>query len=60
MELVGERTALKNRGGTALDLWRFLGMPVKSHSNFLGDTEQGLRIFCHPGIVILILQQSMI
>ncbi len=34
--------------------------PVKSESNFLGDTEQGFASFVIPGIVILILQQSMI
>ena len=36
------------------------GLPVKSESNFLGDTEQGFASFVSPGIVILILQQSMI
>lgn len=36
------------------------GLPVKSESNFLGDTEQGFASFVIPGIVILILQQSMI
>lgn len=35
-------------------------MPVKSESNFLGDTEQGFASFVIPGIVILILQQSII
>lgn len=35
-------------------------LPVKSESNFLGDTEQGFASFVIPGIVILILQQSMI
>ena len=34
--------------------------PIKSESNFLGDTEQGFASFVIPGIVILILQQSMI
>lgn len=36
------------------------GMPVKSESNFLGDTEQGFASFVIPGIIILILQQSMV
>lgn len=35
-------------------------LPVRSQSNFLGDTEQGFASFVIPGIVILILQQSMI
>lgn len=34
--------------------------PVNSESNMLGDTEQGFASFVIPGIVILILQQSMI
>ncbi len=36
------------------------GMPIASQSNFLGDTEQGFASFVIPGIVILIIQQSMI
>lgn len=39
-------------GGSAL--------PVESESNFLGDVEQGFASFVIPGIVILILQQSML
>ncbi len=35
-------------------------LPVNSQANFLGDTEQGFASFVIPGIVILILQQSMI
>ena len=35
-------------------------MPVNSKANFLGDTEQGFASFVIPGIVILILQQSMV
>jgi len=36
------------------------GMPVNSESHFLGDSQQGFASFVIPGIVILILQQSMI
>ena len=36
------------------------GMPIKSDSEFLGDTQQGFASFVIPGIVVLILQQSMI
>lgn len=36
------------------------GLPVASVSNFLGDTEQGFASFVIPGIVILILQQSIL
>lgn len=35
-------------------------MPIRSESNFLGDTEQGFASFIIPGIIILILQQSML
>lgn len=35
-------------------------MPIESHNTFLGDPEQGFASFVMPGIVILILQQSMI
>lgn len=35
-------------------------MPVDQHNNFLGDPTQGFASFIMPGIVILILQQSMI
>lgn len=36
------------------------GMPIESRSHFLGDSEQGFASFVIPGIVILILQQSML
>lgn len=35
-------------------------LPIESHSNFLGDVEQGFASFVIPGIVVLILQQSML
>lgn len=35
-------------------------LPVRSQSNFLGDTQQGFASFVIPGILILILQQSML
>ncbi|MDE6332789.1 MAG: ABC transporter permease [Muribaculaceae bacterium] len=35
-------------------------LPVKSESNFMGDTSDGFASFVIPGIVILILQQSMV
>lgn len=36
------------------------GMPVKSESYMLGDPEQGFASFIMPGIVVLILQQSLV
>lgn len=37
-----------------------LGQNVDSQSFFLGDTQQGFASFIIPGIVVLILQQSML
>lgn len=36
------------------------GLPVDSQANFLGDVTQGFASFVIPGIVVLILQQSML
>jgi ABC-2 type transport system permease protein len=36
------------------------GLPVNSESHMLGDTQQGFASFVMPGIVVLILQQSMV
>ncbi len=36
------------------------GLPVNSESFFLGDPTQGFASFIMPGIVVLILQQSML
>lgn len=36
------------------------GMPVNSESYMLGDPQQGFASFVMPGIVVLILQQSMV
>ncbi len=36
------------------------GTPVDNQAFFLGDTEQGFASFVIPGIVILILQQSLV
>lgn len=36
------------------------GMPVRSESYMLGDPEQGFASFVMPGIVVLILQQSLV
>lgn len=35
-------------------------LPVESESNFMGDTSDGFASFVIPGIVILILQQSLV
>ena len=36
------------------------GSPINNQAYFLGDTEQGFASFIIPGIVVLILQQSML
>lgn len=36
------------------------GLPIQSESHFLGDTQSGFASFIIPGIVVLILQQSMV
>ncbi len=36
------------------------GLPIENHNNFLGDPGQGFASFIMPGIIILILQQSMV
>ena len=52
-DITAERAALLGVGD--LD-----AMPIQEQSNMLGDTEQGFASFIMPGIVILILQQSMV
>ncbi len=37
-----------------------IGMPIAEKSNYIGVTRQGFASFVIPGIVILILQQSML
>lgn len=36
------------------------GLPVNTQANFLGDVSQGFASFVMPGIVVLILQQSLL
>ena len=62
LELASDITLerINTSGLAAFAAGRNAGMPVKSDSNFLGDTEQGFASFVIPGIVVLILQQSMI
>lgn len=45
---------------TGLESSGMAKMPVASQNTFLGDPEQGFASFVMPGIVILILQQSML
>jgi ABC-2 type transport system permease protein len=36
------------------------GLPIENQANLLGDPEQGFASFVMPGILVLILQQSMV
>lgn len=56
-EITADRVAMA--GGEAV-VGDEAGLPIESHSYFLGDSEQGFASFVIPGIVILILQQSLI
>lgn len=61
LDLISSITGEKiEAGGLESYLTGSSSLPVKSESNFLGDTEQGFASFVIPGIVILILQQSII
>lgn len=52
MEITAERLA---SGGITSS-----GLPVLSQAHFMGDVTQGFASFIMPGLVVLILQQSMI
>lgn len=60
IEIINEQSAhrIDNLGAASFND----GAPIliQSESNFLGDTEQGFASFVIPGIVILILHQSML
>lgn len=55
-EITAERVA--TRGGALAT--RVSGLPVKTNSECLGDPTQGFASFVMPGIVVLILQQSLL
>lgn len=56
-ELTGEKVSAAGLASLATGNG---ALPVRSDSHFLGDTEQGFASFIIPGILILILQQSML
>lgn len=59
MKLASEITnaRLDMLGASSLGLG---GHPIENHNNFLGDPGQGFASFVMPGIIIMILQQSMV
>lgn len=54
-DITAERVA-----STGLSTMGIRGLPIGNQSNFLGDPGQGFASFIMPGIMILILQQSMV
>jgi ABC-2 type transport system permease protein len=54
-DITANRAALLGSVGTQLS-----GLPIENQAHMLGDTEQGFASFVMPGILILILQQSMV
>ncbi len=55
-DITGERISASGFESLAADKT----VPIASEARMLGDTEQGFASFVIPGIVILILQQSML
>lgn len=55
-DITGEKISSTGLGSLAGDRT----VPIASEAQMLGDTEQGFASFVIPGIVILILQQSML
>lgn len=54
------RTRLETMGADALLGPGGSTLPITSHNSFLGDYGQGFASFIMPGVLILILQQSMV
>ena len=59
LELINETTGERISAAGLNSLAQSMSL-IQSDSNFLGDTEQGFASFIIPGIIILILQQSML
>lgn len=53
-DITADRASLIGVDGSRIKL------PVNSQANMMGDTEQGFASFVMPGILVLILQQSMV
>lgn len=60
IDIISDITGEKISAAGLSSLAGGISSPVQSKSNFLGDTEQGFASFVIPGIVILILQQSIL
>jgi ABC-2 type transport system permease protein len=54
-DITADRAAMLGSVGSQLS-----GLPIENQAHMLGDTEQGFASFVMPGILILILQQSMV
>ena len=60
IEMIQDITASKINATGLETLAGDMKAPISSEAQILGDTEQGFASFVIPGIVILILQQSML
>lgn len=54
-DITQQRKDMLGSAGSAMG-----GAPLENRANMLGDTQQGFASFIMPGIVVLILQQSMV
>lgn len=54
-DITAQRASMLGQAGQQLS-----GAPISNQAEMLGDTEQGFASFIMPGIVVLILQQSMV
>lgn len=54
-DITAGRSAMLGAAGASMS-----GLPIENEAHMLGDTEQGFASFVMPGIVVLILQQSMV
>lgn len=54
-QISGQRSDMLGSAGSLIS-----SSPISNQSNMMGDTQQGFASFLMPGIVVLILQQSMV
>jgi ABC-2 type transport system permease protein len=55
-DITAERTAMLGEAAGSMSG----GLPINNQANMIGDPEQGFASFVMPGILVLILQQSMV
>jgi ABC-2 type transport system permease protein len=55
-DITADRSAMLGEAASSLSG----GLPINNQANMIGDPEQGFASFVMPGILVLILQQSMV